>query len=97
MAVTFHTGRQCKEGSREGGQGLDAQKDSEEEEGGMNLFVFGRGVFSHLQTTSVEMCSVDTRRAECRGEEKSSAPLSCARSHTYHHCPSLQPKASVSF
>lgn len=45
MAVTFHTGRQCKEGSREGGQGLDAQEDKEEEEGGMNPFVFGRGVF----------------------------------------------------
>lgn len=45
MAVTFHTGRHCKEGSKEGGQGLDAQEDKEEEEEDMNPFVFGRSVF----------------------------------------------------
>ena len=48
MAITFHTGRQCKEGSREGEQGLDTQElqeDREEEEGGMRPFVFGRGMF----------------------------------------------------
>lgn len=32
----------------EGGQGLDAQEAKEEEEGGMNPFVFGRGVFFSL-------------------------------------------------
>lgn len=37
-----------------------------------------------------------TREVLCAGV-RSGAPLFCARSATYHHCPSLQPKALLSF
>lgn len=98
LAITFHTGRLCRGGSRDGRQGMDMQElqeNKEEEEGSMEPFLFGRGIFC---LPAGNLCGdVWLMWGGLSAGMKSSAPLCSVSSATYHHCSSLQSKASVAF